>query len=100
MLRAKKKFDSTKLGAIIGFVIPIIAFYIILKVVYPFEFMDKSLHNIWLHVVAPRILSLGAIPNLGIFFLFIYTNRLRSARGVLGATVVYTVIVFILKLIV
>jgi hypothetical protein len=95
----KKKFDNTKLGAIIGIVTPLIAFYIILKVVYPFEFGDKSLHTIWMHVVAPRILSLGAIPNLAVFFLFIYTDRLRSARGVLGATVFYTVVVFVLKLI-
>lgn len=95
----KKRLDNTFIGAVIGIVAPIISFFIILKYVYPFQFDDHSLHNLWLHMVAPKVISLASIPNLGFFFLFIYTNKLRSARGVLGATMLIAVVVFILKLV-
>ncbi|MDY0201334.1 MAG: hypothetical protein WC951_06120 [Bacteroidales bacterium] len=95
----KSKLDSTVLGLIVGAIVPIITYLLILKFVYPFEFADRSLHNIWLHLMAPRMISIAAIPNLGFFFLFIYTNKLKSARGVLTATIVYAVAVLVMKLI-
>lgn len=94
----KKKFDSTVLGAILGIIVPIISFFLILEFVYPFEYSDKSLHVFWMHIMAPKIMSLGALPNLGVFMLFIYTNRLKSARGVLAVTILLAIIVFIIKL--
>ena len=94
-----KRIDNTWLGAAIGFIAPFISFFLIIKYVYPFEFQDSSLQNLWIYVIAPKVISLAALPNLGFFFLFIYTNKLKSARGVLGATIVLTVAVFILKLI-
>jgi hypothetical protein len=94
-----KKFDSLALGTLIGFLTPIITYFLVLKFIYPFEFADKSLQSIWLNMIAPKMISLGVIPNLGFFFLFIYGNRLKSARGVLMATIGYAILVFILKLI-
>jgi hypothetical protein len=95
----QRKWDNTILGSIIGIAGPIIAYFIILRFVYQFEFADRSLHNIWINLIAPKIISLGSIPNLLFFLLFIYTNRLKSARGVLGATFFYAFIVLIMKLI-
>lgn len=87
------------IGFIVGFIIPIISYFLILKFVYPFEFADKSLHNIWLHLMAPKIISIASLPNLGVFFLFVHTNRMKSARGVLAATIVYALAVMIMKLV-
>lgn len=95
----KNKLDSIILGFIVGFIVPIISYFLIIKFVYPFEFADKSLHDIWLHLMVPKIISIGAIPNLGFFFLFIYTNRLKSARGVLTATIAYAAAVMVMKII-
>jgi len=47
-------------------------------------------------ILAPMI-SLGAILNLGIFFLLINRKWYRSGYGVIGATIIYVVIVLILK---
>ncbi|MDY0197443.1 MAG: hypothetical protein RBR68_06475 [Tenuifilaceae bacterium] len=94
----KKKFDSTVIGAILGIIVPLISFLLVLKFIYPFEYSDKSLHTIWMHMMAPKIMSLGALPNLGVFMFFIYTSRLKSARGVLGATIFLAIIVFAIKL--
>lgn len=44
------------------------------------------------------ILSLCVVPNLLIFFTFIWTNRDKSARGVLLATIIYAMYVCIMKL--
>ena len=95
----KKKFDNLYLGTILGVITPILAYFFILRYIYPCVFADKSLQSIWIHLIAPKMISMGAIPNLGFFFLFIYTNRLRSARGVLMATIGYAILVLILKLI-
>lgn len=44
----------------------------------------------------PRAFSLSVLPNLGLFFLFIYIDRLKVAQGVLGSTIILALaIVFI-----
>jgi len=95
----RKKFDNLTLGLIVGIVVPLITYFLVLRFVYPFQFADKSLHSIWLHLMAPKMISIGAIPNLAFFFLFVYTNRLKSGRGVLMATIFYAIVVLIMKLI-
>ncbi len=44
-----------------------------------------------------KIVSLSVIPNLLLFFLFIWTNRTFSARGVIFATLVVALIMLVLK---
>lgn len=93
-----KKFDKIAIGAILGVIAPVVTFFLILKYSYTFQYPDKSLHTHFMNVMAPRMMSLSAIPNLAIFMLFTYTNRLRSARGVLGATIILAIAIFIIKL--
>jgi len=93
----KKYIDSSVFGALTGVLAPLISYLLILNYVHPFEFADKSLQSISMYMVAPHVLSLAAIPNLGLFFLFIYTNKLNAARGVLGATITCAIVVFVLK---
>lgn len=93
----KRRFDNLYLGTVLGVLTPILTYFLILNFLYPFSFADKSLQGIWLTLIAPKMISIGVIPNLGLFFLFIYTNRLKSARGVLMATIGYAILVLILK---
>ena len=44
-----------------------------------------------------KVLSLCTIPNLLLFFLFIWTNRSFSARGVIFATLVIAFVMIVLK---
>jgi hypothetical protein len=44
-----------------------------------------------------KLVSLSVIPNLLLFFLFIWTNRNFSARGVIFATLLLAFIMLILK---
>jgi hypothetical protein len=45
------------------------------------------------------LLSLCAIINLGVFFMFIRINHLHSARGVILSTFIYGVTIVALKFI-
>jgi len=45
-----------------------------------------------------KVVSLAAIPNLLLFFIFIWTNRNFSARGVIFATLLLAFIMLILKI--
>jgi len=44
-----------------------------------------------------KVISLAALPNLLLFFLFIWTNRTFSARGVIFATLVVAMVMLVLK---
>jgi hypothetical protein len=44
-----------------------------------------------------KVVSLAAIPNLLLFFLFIWTKRNFSARGVIFATLLLAFVMLILK---
>ena len=44
-----------------------------------------------------KTLSIGAMLNLGAFFLFINQNRVKVAQGVILATFVYTFLVLLSK---
>lgn len=46
-----------------------------------------------------KVVSLAAIPNLLLFFIFIWTNRNFSARGVIFATLLLSLFMLILKFI-
>jgi hypothetical protein len=44
-----------------------------------------------------HVMSLAVFPNLIPFFLFVNSNRFKSGRGVLGATIAMGIVIFILK---
>lgn len=44
-----------------------------------------------------KVVSLTAIPNLLLFFLYIWTDRNFSARGVIFATLLLAFVMLILK---
>lgn len=44
-----------------------------------------------------KVVSLSTIPNLLLFFLFIWTNRNFSARGVIFSTLLLAFLMLILK---
>lgn len=93
----RSKYDSQPLGLIAGLILPLISIFIFYLVKYdhqtPREFYQALLRlNILTHVI-----SLHVIPNLLLFFIFIWKNYLFSARGVLTATFIFAGIVFLLK---
>ncbi len=93
-----KKYDNAWLGLIGGFVLTLIgflAFYLINQEEFPgFSNFIKALT---LTDMFPSVLSLSALPNLLLFFIFIWTKRNRSAKGVLTAVMMLAILVAILR---
>lgn len=93
----RSKFDSQPLGLISGLILPMISLVIFYMVRHsdlsPGEFLDTMLR---LNILT-QVISLHVIPNLLLFFIFIWKNYLFSARGVLTATFIFAGLVFLLK---
>ena len=95
----KQQFDSTKLGLAVGFLLPVFIVAITFFVKGYSYGITPYLKGLVQYGVLTKMLSLCVYPNLIPFFLGIWTNRLQTARGVLGATIAMAVITFVLQLI-
>lgn len=93
------KYNNIKLGILLGLLAPSIVYFLI----YLFGFNAISFVDFFQLLnekgVFTKILSLCGLANLLVFFIFIWTNRLMSARGVLIATFIFTIIVLLLRVI-
>lgn len=93
----KYSLNNLYLGLVLGLLIPVIALFIFYFSTYNNQsIIDYLSHLISIDIVT-QLVSLCVVPNLLLFFIFIWTNKLYSARGVLFATIIYTIIVFIIK---
>jgi hypothetical protein len=85
-------------GVIIGLVTPVLFFLLY----YLFRFGQYGFGDYLRLLVESKklanVLSLSVLPNLAPFMLFINSNRYSSGRGVLGATIVLGILIFIIKL--
>jgi len=90
--KPKKSLNSLLIGVILGIIIPLLTiyfFYLIKNLALDFKsYIDYILQ----YKFASKILSLALISNLAIFFLFITSDRYKSARGVILATFIYALI--------
>lgn len=94
----KDKYDSVILGTLLGFLVPAIAFMAYYIIRYRGMNFLVYIHYLNLGETFLPILSLCVTPNLLTFFIFIWTKRDKSARGVLQATFVFAIFVCIMKL--
>ncbi|MCK4663641.1 MAG: hypothetical protein KAT68_12295 [Bacteroidales bacterium] len=93
----KSKYNTLLTGLIFGFIIPVISFFIFYffkKNNFDFTDFIQHLRN---YNILSNLISLCVIPNLIIFFIFIWKNFLYSARGVVMATMIYGIIMIIIK---
>lgn len=91
--------DTLLLGILLGLIGPtagIAIFYMVNYLHTPFiEFLTLSFEAKFLS----PLLSLSAIINLGVFYLFIHFEHYQSARGVIFSTILYGVAIVLLKFI-
>lgn len=94
-----KKWNNTLLtGIIIGIIAPFLAFYIFCLFNFPDENAIELLKAYARRNVLTHIISLSVLINLLLFFSFLRSNRENTARGIIGATLIYAFVVVILKL--
>ncbi len=92
-----KKFDNVFLGLGSGILLPLLS----VMIIYLYRFDNYSVNEFFDFMktmkVFSKLISLCVIPNLLIFFIFIWTHKDHSARGVLGATILWAFVIAIIK---
>jgi hypothetical protein len=91
-----KRLDSMALGLIAGLVLPLITLVLIWVVRYDIG-LGEFLSSFQRLGMLSKLISLSVIPNLLLFFIFIWTNRTFSARGVIFATLVVAMVMLLIK---
>jgi|MEHZ01.5.fsa_nt_MEHZ011549236.1_10 hypothetical protein len=85
------------IGLCVGVLAPIISFAI-----YVLFYLNLDLYNTIDLIIRnnkiTHVISLSVLVNLLIFFMKIYTNREKAARGILAATIIYGLLIMFLKL--
>ncbi len=84
------------LGLIAGLVLPVLTLGVIWLIRYEGG-LGEFLSSLRQMSMLSKVISLAAIPNLLLFFLFIWTNRTFSARGVIFATLVVAMVMLVIK---
>ena len=95
-MEKKSKYDSLQLGLISGVILPLLAMVVIWLVNSEGSLLNYLKGFQQMNSLA-GLISLSTIPNLLLFFIFIWTNRNKSARGVLFATLVVAFIMLLFK---
>jgi hypothetical protein len=82
-----------------GIILPVIVYFILyFTKIQNIRFTLFS-NNLVIGNIIPIIISHCVLPDLLLFFVFNGLDWLKAAKGVLGTTVVLTVIIFAIKLI-
>lgn len=95
-MNRKVKFDQLAYGLVPGLLLPVLAFIISWMIISGLSLSDYIGNAIKLNRMS-SIISLSALPNLLLFFVFIWQNMYRAARGVIFATLVIAMIMLIFK---
>jgi hypothetical protein len=92
-----EKYDRVYLGAIAGFLIPLIIGLFVFIFSTDNRTIAEYLKRIVEADILTHIISLCVFPNIFLFLLFNRLDMLRAARGVLGITIFWAVLVFAVK---
>ncbi len=84
------------IGFFSGIIATAVGLYLYLQLAFDSDF-DTSLKRIMEEGLFGKVISLAAIANLAVFFIFIKKNKDYRARGVLLATIVIAAVTMIIK---
>lgn len=91
------RYNNIRLGVVLGLLAPVLASVIIYIVAFRGMAFGEYLDLLVFRKRLSSIVSLSVLPNLMLFFIFIWLNYLYSAKGVLASTFVFAFIVVLTK---
>lgn len=97
-MKATVKYDRLLPGLIAGIVLPAFAF-LVSWLILSDNSIGEYFHQFRVMNRLSGIISLTALPNLLLFFIFIWLNMYRAARGVITATFILAFVMLIVKFI-
>ena len=96
------KRDDLKFGIILGFLAPIIGmitYYFISFYTRDVRFTEFLMYMKTNKALLTGVSSISLVANAVIFTIFINTHKDRTARGIFVATLIYGIIVLMIKLV-
>jgi len=87
--RKKNKFDTTGVGVLVGFILPVIIFFAVYLISERGISFSNYVGNLWHLQALIKLGSLCVFVNSAAFMGFIKLKYDKAARGVLGATIIY-----------
>ena len=96
--RKRSPFDSPGIGFAIGFSVPVRIFFAVYWFGESGVTFENYVKNLWYLQALIKLGSLCVFANLLVFMGFIRLKYDRSARGVLGATILYAFAVLISRI--
>ena len=94
----KRSYNATWVGLVTGLVVPIIIFTGYYLILHRRMLIISFFHYLNLGNIFTPILSLCIIPDLLLFYIFIWTKRDKSAWGVVAAVIIYALLLAIMKM--
>ncbi len=94
----KPASDRFFTGFFAGLLFPVVVFFIIFLFAGDNMTIKGYIERILSRDILSHIISLCVFPNIVIFLIFTRSDRLLSARGVLGITILWAIAVFAVKL--
>jgi hypothetical protein len=93
-----KKFDKFWIGFVAGIVVPVCTLTTVyIQTFYPTYNLKEFFDFLYTMHITTKLFSLCVLPNLGLFFLFLWGNLYKGARGTLGATIIIALTVVIVQ---
>lgn len=91
------RLNTITFGLIAGMLVPLLALVIFYLVSSPDKAFPEFVEFIISRKKLSSLISLSLVPDLLVFFIFIWLNYLYSARGVLVAVFLFALIVVLTK---
>jgi hypothetical protein len=95
--RRKNKLDHTGIGFLIGFSVPLLVFFIFYLLGNREVSLTEFASGLWQLNALIKLGSLCVFVNSIVFMGFIRMKFEKTARGILGATILYAFVVLISK---
>ena len=94
---ANKIFNPYSAGIFVGIIGPMLVFYIFYIINFDHIPIKNYLRHLYQVQIEAPLLSLCVLSNLLSFFLFIWTDKIYGAKGVLLSTFIYGAIIIYIK---
>jgi len=92
-----EKYDKLITGIVTGLMLPFMTGLIIFLFSHGNKSLASYINRITDADIITQAVTLCVVPNLILFLIFNRLDMLRAARGVLGITIVWAVVVFAVK---
>lgn len=96
-IKITEQYDKLIVGIISGLVLPLLIGLIIFVLTAHGKSMASYIERIREANIITHAITLCVFPNIAVFLMFNRFDMLRALRGVLAATILWAIAVFIIK---